>query len=112
MTKGAQSLLALSGSSQGTHWAPTSNETLLNGAHIGTVHAWFEEQAARDPEAIALIMGAQRITYGEVNERANRLARHLAVLGVGNEALVGVCLRRSFDLVVALLAVLKVGGAY
>jgi amino acid adenylation domain-containing protein len=112
MTKGAESLLALSGSSQRSHWAPASNETLLNGAHVGTVHAWFEEQAARNPEAIALIMGAQRITYGEVNERANRLARHLAVLGVGNEALVGVCLRRSFDLVVALLAVLKAGGAY
>lgn len=111
-TKGAESLLALSGSSRRSHSPSANNETLAQRAHIDTVHGWFEKQAARSPEAIALILDDEQITYRELNKRANRLARHLAALGVGSEALVGVCLRRSFDLVVALLAVLKAGGAY
>jgi amino acid adenylation domain-containing protein len=105
-------LLAFSGSGPRFHSALANNDTLAHEAHVDTVHGWFEKQAAGSPEAIALILGDEQITYRELNKRANRLARHLKALGVDSEALVGVCLRRSFELVVALLAVLKAGGAY
>ncbi len=72
----------------------------------------FEAQVARDPDAVALIFGTQSLDYGELNARANRLAHHLIGLGVGPESLVGVCLDRSFDLVTALLAILKAGAVY
>ncbi len=77
-----------------------------------SVQELFEQQAARRPDAIALLFGKERLTYRELNERANRLARHLRAKGVAREVLVGVCLRRSLDMIVALLAVLKAGGAY
>jgi len=76
------------------------------------VHRLFERQAAATPEAVALDCGGGRTSYGELNRRANRLARHLRAHGVGPESLVGVMLERSADLVVALLGVLKAGGAY
>ena len=72
----------------------------------------FEGQVERASQTIALIFGEQSLTYGELNARANRLAHHLIGLGVGPESLVGVALERSIDMVVALLGVLKVGGAY
>ncbi len=72
----------------------------------------FEAQVARNPEAVALIFGTQSLDYGELNARANRLAHHLIGLGVGPESLVAVCLERSVEMVVGLLAVLKAGGAY
>ncbi|MGW1727843.1 non-ribosomal peptide synthetase [Streptomyces sp. NPDC002306] len=72
----------------------------------------FERQAARRADTVAVVCDTTTLTYGELNARANRLARHLVERGVGPESLVGVCLERSADLVVALLAVLKAGGAY
>jgi len=77
-----------------------------------TVHAEFERRAAATPDAIALVTGAERLTYAELNTRANRLAHRLRELGVRRESLVGVCLERSIELVVALLGILKAGGAY
>src|SRR6185437_12243817 len=62
--------------------------------------------------AVALLCGADRLTYAELNARANRLAHRLREHGVGRDVLVACCLERSFDLIVALLAVLKAGGAY
>ncbi|HEX8336347.1 MAG TPA: amino acid adenylation domain-containing protein, partial [Pyrinomonadaceae bacterium] len=76
------------------------------------VHELFERQVELRPEALALVGEGESLTYRELNERANRLARHLRSLGVGAEALVGLCLPRSAGLVVGLLGVLKAGGAY
>ncbi|MFG2918788.1 amino acid adenylation domain-containing protein [Kitasatospora sp. NPDC048298] len=76
------------------------------------VHELVEEQARLAPDAVAVRCGAERLTYRELDRRANRLARHLRARGARPERLVGVCLPRSADLVVALLAVLKSGAAY
>jgi amino acid adenylation domain-containing protein len=76
------------------------------------IHAVFEEQAHRTPHALALNSPNQALTYGELNARANRLARHLRRLGVVPGTLAAVCLERSPDTVVALLAILKAGAAY
>ncbi|GGR24124.1 non-ribosomal peptide synthetase [Streptomyces roseolus] len=70
------------------------------------------EHAARTPDAIALVSGTERLTYAELNARANRLAHHLRALGAAPDVPIGVCLDRGPALVVALLAVVKAGGAY
>ena len=75
-------------------------------------HELFEEQAERTPHAVAVEIGEERLTYAELNARANRLAHHLRALGVGPDALVGMCVERSVELVVGLLGILKAGGAY
>ncbi|MER5391635.1 amino acid adenylation domain-containing protein [Saccharopolyspora sp. NPDC002686] len=72
----------------------------------------FEEQVARTPGSIAVTFGDERLTYEELNARANQLAHHLIDLGVGPEQLVALALPRSAELVVSLLAVLKAGAAY
>lgn len=76
------------------------------------MHELFEQQVERSPHAIALRLDAQTLTYAELNQRANRLARQLRALGVGPDRLVGVCLQRSLDLPLAMLAVMKAGGAF
>src|SRR6202023_3150063 len=76
------------------------------------VHALFEEQAARTPDAVALVYEDGELSYGELNDRANRLAHHLLALGVQPDDRVALCVERGFAMVVALLAVLKAGGAY
>ncbi|HKQ76261.1 MAG TPA: amino acid adenylation domain-containing protein, partial [Blastocatellia bacterium] len=77
-----------------------------------SIHSLFEEQVRRGAGARAVISEAEEVTYGELDRRANRLARHLRRRGVGKESLVGVLLERGVDLVVCLLGVLKAGGAY
>ena len=72
----------------------------------------FEAQAARTPSAPAVVWGAERLSYAELDARANRLAHCLRAAGVGAETRVGLCLPRQPDMVVAVLAVLKAGGAY
>jgi amino acid adenylation domain-containing protein len=76
------------------------------------LHELFVAQAVTTPSAVALVCGGQRMTYRELDERSNQLAHHLIALGTRPQAIIGVCLTRSFDLVVAILAVLKAGGAY
>ncbi|WP_410594830.1 amino acid adenylation domain-containing protein [Amycolatopsis sp. lyj-23] len=72
----------------------------------------FERQAARTPEAVALVFRDTAVTFGELNARANRLARYLAARGAGPEEVVALVLPRSVELVVAVLAVFKAGAVY
>jgi amino acid adenylation domain-containing protein len=76
------------------------------------LHQLFEEQAARTPERVAVVCEDQKLSYRELNGRANQLAHRLRSLGVGPEARVGVLLERSSEVIVALLGILKAGGAY
>ena len=76
------------------------------------VHALFEAQAGRTPNAVAVASGGRALTYRELSARANRLANHLRARGVGPDVLVGLCAERSVDLVVGMLGILKAGGAY
>jgi amino acid adenylation domain-containing protein len=78
----------------------------------GSLQEQFERQVERTPEAMALVMGGERVSYREVNERANRLAHLLRGRGAGAETLVGVLLERGVEMVVALLAVVKAGAGY
>lgn len=83
------------------------------------IHEWFEAQAARTPNVVALVGKVNfsdpalgTLTYGELNQRANQLARHLQKQNVKRGDLVGICMDRSVDLVTGILAILKAGGAY
>ncbi len=76
------------------------------------LHELFAAQAARTPEAIAVEAGEERLTYAELDGRANQLAHRLRGLGVGPEVLVGICLERVAAMLVGLLAIMKAGGAY
>lgn len=76
------------------------------------LHQLIEEQVARTPEAIAVAYQDTPLTYRELNTRANRLAYHLCQLGVETGSLVGLCVERSLEMVIGLLAILKAGGAY
>ena len=76
------------------------------------LHQLFEAHAQQQPDAIAVVWQEQRLSYGELNARANQLAHYLQRVGIGPEVIVGICVERSLDMIVALLGVLKAGGAY
>lgn len=76
------------------------------------LHSLFEETVARTPDLKAVIFRGESLTYRQLNERANQLAHYLRSHGVRTEALVGICLERSIEMVVGLIAILKAGGAY
>ncbi|WP_437975237.1 amino acid adenylation domain-containing protein [Sorangium sp. So ce295] len=88
------------------------NDTRVEMPRERGVHALIERQAARTPDAEAVVFEGERLSYAGLNARANGLARDLRDLGVGPDVLVGVCMERSLELVIALLAILKAGGAY
>jgi amino acid adenylation domain-containing protein len=88
------------------------NETGMPYRSEHCIHELFAEQAELTPERMALIGEGRGVSYGELNRRANQLGSYLQGLGVGPEVVVGLCLERSVDAVVALLGVLKAGGAY
>ncbi|MEH2337088.1 amino acid adenylation domain-containing protein [Nostoc sp.] len=77
-----------------------------------SIHQLFEAQVERTPDAVAVEFGNQRLTYDELNCRANQLAHYLKSLGVKADVLVGLCVERSLEMVVGLLGILKAGGAY
>ncbi len=76
------------------------------------IHLSFERQVERTPDSVALAFGTDELTYRELNQRANQLAHYLQARGVGPDVLVGICMERSIDLVVSMLAILKAGGVY
>ena len=76
------------------------------------LHELFSEQAARTPNAVAVICEGTQLSYGELDARSNRLAHYLCKLGVGPEVVVGLCVERSLEMVIGLLGILKAGGAY
>jgi amino acid adenylation domain-containing protein len=88
------------------------NDTQASYPTDKTIHQLFSEQVARTPENIAVTFGDERVTYRELDERANRLAHYLRRQGVGPNQLVALCLNKSTEMIVSLLAVLKAGGAY
>ncbi len=76
------------------------------------LHAWIEDQAGRSPAAVALVFENEALSYGELDRRADHLARRLQALGCGPESRVGVLLERSLELLIALVGILKAGAAY
>ena len=88
------------------------NRTPARYEHETLIHRLFEEQAERSPEATALIYEGAAISYSRLNATANQLAHYLRLQGAGPDSLVGICVERSLDMVIALLAVLKSGSAY
>jgi amino acid adenylation domain-containing protein len=88
------------------------NETATEYPRDRCIHTLLEEQAERTPDAVAVTLEDQQLTYRELNRRANQLAHHLRALGVGPEVLVGICVERSLEMVVGLLGILKAGGGY
>jgi amino acid adenylation domain-containing protein len=88
------------------------NNTGMDYARDRCVHQLFEAQAARTPNATAMVFGKESLTYGELERRANQLANHLIKLGASPDGLVGICVERSLEMVVGLLGILKSGAAY
>jgi amino acid adenylation domain-containing protein len=88
------------------------NQTASDFPKNRCIHELFTEQAGRTPEAVAVVMGDQRLTYADLDRRSNQLAHYLRTLGVGPEFVVGLCVDRSLEMIVGLLGILKAGGAY
>ncbi|NJN12721.1 MAG: amino acid adenylation domain-containing protein [Richelia sp. RM1_1_1] len=88
------------------------NNTQTDYPQVQCLHQIFAKQVEKTPDAIALIFENEQVTYRELNARANQLARYLKLLGVRSEILVGICVERSVEMVVAILAILKAEGAY
>jgi amino acid adenylation domain-containing protein len=88
------------------------NDTKTDYPQDKCIHQLFEAQVEKTPSDIAVIFENQQLTYQELNNRANQLARYLQQLGVKPDVLVGICVERSIEMVVGLLAIMKAGGAY
>ncbi len=90
-----------------TDWNATSREYPES-----CVHHLFEQQASRRPDSVAVVYGNGKLTYAELNRAANRLANELLRQGAGRTSRIGICLERSPELIIAMLAALKIGGSY
>jgi non-ribosomal peptide synthetase component F len=88
------------------------NETKADYSYNKCIHQLFEEQATRTPDAVAVVFENQQLTYKQLNSQANQLAHYLRSLGVETEGIVGLCVERSLDMIVALIGILKAGAAY
>ncbi|MFP2960203.1 amino acid adenylation domain-containing protein [Myxococcus sp. 1LA] len=104
--------LPLLGSAEQHRLLTAWNDTGSGGAADACIHTLVEHQAAATPDAVAVVAGDVTLTYRELDQRANDLARRLRRLGVGPEVRVGLCSERNADLLVAVLGILKSGGAY
>src|SRR6266851_6608606 len=88
------------------------NDTRVEFSGSECIHELFQAQVERTPEAEAVVYEGERLSYRELNQRANRLGHHLRRKGVGAEVRVGLCMERSEEMLVAVLGVSKAGGAY
>ncbi|NEQ65704.1 MAG: amino acid adenylation domain-containing protein, partial [Symploca sp. SIO2D2] len=88
------------------------NDTTTDYPTDKCIHQLFEEQVQKNPNAIAVVFEEQKLTYSELNSKANQLAHYLQKFGVKPDVLVGICVERSVEMIVGLLAILKAGGAY
>jgi amino acid adenylation domain-containing protein len=88
------------------------NDTATDYPRYSCLPDLFESQVERTPERIAVSFAGQELTYTELNERSNQVARRLRQLGIGPEIFVGICMERSIELIVGILGILKAGGAY
>ena len=88
------------------------NDTKSDYSNGSCIHELFESQVEKTPDAIAVEYDEDKLTYREINGRANQLAHYLRRLGVGRESLVGICLERSVEMIIGVLGILKAGGAY
>jgi glutamate-1-semialdehyde-2,1-aminomutase len=88
------------------------NDTQADYPHEQCIHQLFEAQVDKTPEVIAIVCGDEQLTYRELNTRANQLAHHLQILGIKQDEFVGLCVERSLEMIVGMLAILKAGGAY
>jgi len=88
------------------------NNTSKDYPSLARLHQLFEDQVERKPSAIAVVIEGGKLTYDELNARANKLAHRLQTLGIGPDVLVGICMERSFEMIIGLLGILKAGGAY
>jgi len=94
------------------HLVVEFNQTKVDYSEHECVHRQIEEQTARTPDSLAVEFNEQHLTFDELNNRANQLARHLRGLGIGPDVPVGICMERAPELVIAILGILKAGGAY
>ena len=88
------------------------NDTRREYATNKCIHELFEEQVKRTPEAVAVVFEGEELTYRELNQRANQVARYLIKLGARPETLVGICMERSLEMIVGILGILKAGAVY
>ncbi|WP_146052417.1 AMP-binding protein, partial [Pectobacterium atrosepticum] len=88
------------------------NATEADFPHDALIHQLVEDQAARTPDTTAVLFEDQHLTYDALNRRANQLAHHLIDLGVKPDDRIAICVERSLDMVIGLLAILKAGAAY
>jgi amino acid adenylation domain-containing protein len=88
------------------------NDTASDFPNAQCVHELFAEQASKTPTAVALVVGDESLTYADLDSRANQVAHYLRTIGVGPETIVGLCVERSFEMIIGLLGILKAGGAY
>jgi amino acid adenylation domain-containing protein len=88
------------------------NDTATEALHDSCIHQLFEAQVGRMPETLAVVSGEERLTYADLNRRANQLAHYLRRLGVGPGVLVGLCVERTPEMIIGILGVMKAGGAY
>lgn len=88
------------------------NNTEINYSQYKCIHQLFEAQVEKTPDAVAVVLEDEYLTYQELNQKANQLAHYLQKLGVKPEVLVGICVERSLAMIVGILGILKAGGAY